>query len=115
MTLNSTRAVAELIFARFETQGFSQVSGYNRFIFNGKKSNSVIVRRENGKDATIPITAIEKGISAVRTDPQVYDDGPNSLRKHGITHINSVIWSLLHLVTVDEICGNFIDPSEAGL
>ena len=64
----------------------------------------MIVSREGGEDTRISIKKIEQGISAVRTDSTIYDGGPNKLRRHGITHISSVVWSLLHLITEAEIC-----------
>jgi uracil-DNA glycosylase len=101
--MRSTREVVDLILGRFEERGSSQVPGYKSFGFVCKTDVAVMVRRENGKEARIPISKIEQGILAVRANPSVYSDGPSKLRQHGITHVNSVVWSLLHLVNEDEI------------
>ena len=41
-------------------------------------------------------------IEAVKKDVTVYVDGPDRLREFGITHINSPVWALLHLLDFDE-------------
>lgn len=79
--------------------------GNYSFGYVGETDGAVIVSRENGKDTRIPIAKLETGVSAVRQDPQIYDEGPSWLRDYGITHINSPVWSLLHLVTKSEILG----------
>lgn len=101
--MRSTQEVAELIMRRFKAQGRSHVPGYNSFGFVQQTDRAVIVSREAGQDTRIPVSKIEQAVSAVRSDPAVYDAGPSRLREHGITHINSVLWSLLHLVSKSEI------------
>jgi len=101
--MRSDRDIVQLILQRFRTQGVSQVPGYNRFPYISETDTAVVVGRERGKDTRIPFAKLEAGVSAVRRDPQTYDGGPGRLRDHGITHINSPVWSLLHLVTLSEI------------
>lgn len=101
--MRPTKEVADLILRRFETQGWTQVQGYKRFGFIRRTDAAVIVSRENGRDTPVPVRKIEQGISAVRGDFTVYAGGPSKLRQHGITHVNSVVWSFLHLLTEAEI------------
>lgn len=98
--MSSTSDILSNILNEFRTNGFSQVTGYNRFGYIRETDSAVIVTRETGKDTRIPFVKIEQAIEAVKNDPSVYNAGPGSLRKHGITHINSPIWSLLHLVSL---------------
>lgn len=101
----TAREVREIILERFKAQGYSQVPGYNRFGFVQGTENALVVSREAGQPTRFPITKIDQAISAARSDPAVYDGGPGRLRDHGITHINSVLWSLLHLASKSEILG----------
>ena len=103
VNVRSNKDLAKLIVRRFKEKGWSRVPGYNRFGYLSETASAVIVDRESGKNTRIPIKKIEQGISAVRTDSTVYDGGPSKLRQHGITHIGSVVWSLLHLATRAEI------------
>lgn len=100
--MSSTLEILTIILNEFRSNGYSQVMGYNRFGYIIETENAVVVSRETGKDTRIPIDKIVQGIEAVKSDPSIYNSGPNSLRKHGITHINSPIWSLLHLVSLSE-------------
>ncbi|MGB3151495.1 MAG: hypothetical protein WBB27_12615 [Maribacter sp.] len=90
------------ILQRFSDLGISQVEGYNGFKYLRESNNSVFVGREQGKDTPLPFKNIIIGIKAIKSDPQVYDKGPNALREFGITHITSPIWSLLHLLSIDD-------------
>lgn len=101
--MRSDRDIVQLILQRFRTQRVSQVPGYNSFRYVRETESAVVVGRERGKDTRIPFAKLEAGVCAVRRDPQTYDQGPSRLRDHGITHITSPIWSLLHLVAMSEI------------
>ncbi|WP_343626574.1 hypothetical protein [Flavobacterium lindanitolerans] len=87
------------ILQRFSDKKISQVENYNSFSYIGETGNTVYVTREKGKDTSIPFQKILIGIDAYKENPMLYDEGPNSLRNIGITHINSPIWSLLHLLS----------------
>lgn len=100
--MSSTSDILTKILNEFRTRGFSQVQNYNRFGYIRETGSAVIVSRETGKDTNIPFSKIEQGIDAVKDDPSVYNGGPSKLRAYGITHINSPIWSLLHLVSLSE-------------
>ena len=86
-----------------ESRGFAQVAGYNRFGFVERGTSHVVISRENGKDTRIPFAKIEQAVLAVRRDPKVYSEGPSRLRTHGITHITSPLWALLHLLTLNDL------------
>ncbi|MEK7775315.1 MAG: hypothetical protein AAB305_05475 [Candidatus Zixiibacteriota bacterium] len=62
-----------------------------------------MISRERGKDTRIPFHKIADAIVAVRKDHKVYSEGPSRLRKHGLTHITSPLWALLHLLTLEEL------------
>ena len=95
--MNSDEILAKILHKFRDTQ-FSQVPGYKRFGYIRETDSVVVVSRQDGEDTRIPFSKIKQGIEAVKDDITLYDDGPNSLRKYGITHINSPIWSLLRLV-----------------
>lgn len=91
------------IVERFQKKGFAQVSGYKEFGYISKTDKALTVSREDGEDTKIPLIKIEEAINAIRSNNSVYDDGPSSLRKYGITHITSPIWALVHLLSLEEI------------
>lgn len=91
------------IIERFQKKGFAQVPGYKKFGYISKTSKTVLVSREGGEDTLIPLSKIEEAIKAIRLNNSIFDDGPSSLRKYGITHITSPIWSLVHLLSLEEI------------
>jgi hypothetical protein len=86
------------ILKQFQDKGYSQVEGYNSFGYVKETPNAVHVSRENGKDTPIPLAKLILGIEAYKSDFELYEKGPSSLRGFGITHVTSPIWSLLHLV-----------------
>jgi len=91
------------LISRLKQRGYAQVTGYNRFGFVRQADNYVVVSRENGKDTKIPYSKLAVAIEAVQKDSKVYSEGPSRLRKHGLTHITSPLWSLLHLLTLEEL------------
>ena len=90
------------ILQRLSDLGISKVDGYHGFEYLRETNNSVYVGREKGKDTSIPFNKIIMGIEAIKSDPLAYDKGPTVLRKFGITHITSPVWSLLHLLPIDD-------------
>lgn len=99
---NTERVVFELV-TRLEQQGYAQVPGYNRFGYVRQTGSYVVVSREKGKDTKIPLKKIAAAVDAVRKDSSVYTGGPSRLRRHGLTHITSPLWAILHLLTVEEL------------
>lgn len=96
------KTISEIV-SRFKQQGFTQVPSYNKFGFVQQSDNYVIVSRENGKDTKIYYKKLGEAIKAVQKDSLAYSEGPSKLRKHGLTHITSPLWSLLHLLTLEEL------------
>jgi hypothetical protein len=101
--MRSTREVVDMILSRLSEQGTAQVEGYNSFGFVRRTPSAVIVSRENGLDTPISLSRLEMAVEAVRKDPRIYDAGPSALRDHGITHVTSPLWALLHLVSKGEL------------
>jgi len=99
---SSTELVQEII-KRFREIRNSQVQGYYSFGYIRETKNAVIVSRETGQGTRIPFSKIETAIDAVRSDDSVYSEGPSALRRYGITHVNSPTWSLLHMLSLEEI------------
>jgi hypothetical protein len=103
MPKHSITQVSNDIIRRFKFKGYSQVRGYNRFEYVKRTNNALVVTRERGEDSRIPLSKLGKSIEAVRENHRIYSTGPASLRPYGITHVNSVTWSLLHLLTLEEL------------
>jgi hypothetical protein len=96
-------ALVREIVARLKEKGFAEVEGYNRFVLVRSTGSALYVLREKGTEAKVPLDKIRVGLSAIRGDHSVYTSGPNALRKYGITHVNSPVWSLVHLLSLTEI------------
>ena len=90
------------ILQRFSDMGFCKVEGYNSFQYLRETNNAVYVGRERGKDTYIAFEKVIVGIEAFKSKPSLYEEGPSALREFGITHITSPIWSLLHLLSIDD-------------
>ena len=87
------------ILQRFFDKKVSKVENYNSFGYIRETNSAVYVTREKGEDTRIPFDKILIGIEAYKENPELYDTNSNALRNFGITHINSPIWSLLHLLS----------------
>ncbi len=90
------------ILQRFSDKKSFHLKGYNRFVYVGETDKSVKVLREKGTKAIVPFQKILTGIEAYQSDPGLYDLGPVVLRDFGITHVNSPVWTLLHLLKKEE-------------
>ncbi|WP_282053364.1 hypothetical protein [Maribacter luteus] len=90
------------ILQRFSDKGFCKAPGYNKFEYLRENNNAVYIGREKGKDTRIGFEKIIVGIEAFQRNPNLYSEGPNALREFGITHVNSPVWSLLHLMTQED-------------
>lgn len=99
--MNSYILVGKIL-QRFKDKGYSKVEGYNSFGYLKESTSSVFVSRENGRDTPIPFEKIKAGIEAYKSDIVLYSKGPVELRKFGIIHITSPVWSLLHLLEPEE-------------
>ena len=101
--MRTIEEVTTAIVSRFRNIGIAQVSGYKSFTYVRETDNAVLFKRENGSEARIPIDKIREAIEVVRSNTHVYNDGPSSLANYGITHVNSPIWAMLHLIPLKEI------------
>ena len=91
------------ILQRFQDRGRAQVEGYKSFGYIRETNNAVWVSRESGKDTPVAFSKILIGIEAYQENPELYELGPNELREFGITHVNSPVWALLHLLKKEEL------------
>ena len=90
------------ILQRFSDLRLCKVEGYVSFKYLRETKNAVYVGREQGQDTRISFKKLITGIEAFKSKPGLYDEGPPSLREFGITHVNSPIWSLLHLLSPED-------------
>lgn len=95
--MNTTILLSRII-DKFIEQKVSQVEGYVPFGYLGHTDKTVTVSRKNGEDTPVSFAALTVGIEAFRAQPELYNSGPSALRKVGITHVTSPVWSLLHLL-----------------
>ena len=87
---------------RFKDKKKAQVKGYNSFGYIRETNNAVYITREDGQNTPIAFSKIVKGIDAYKKYPDLYNQGPIELRQFGITHVTSPIWSILHLLPIEE-------------
>jgi len=90
------------ILQKFKDKKISHVSNYNSFGYIKETDNAVFVTRESGNDTRLPFEKILIAIDAFKDNSELYDNGPGALRDYGITHINSPVWSILHLLSKSE-------------
>ncbi len=86
------------ILQRFEDQGYAKVDGYNRFNLVKSGETFVTVLRQKGTEAKVDFKRLLIGIDYYKENTSAYDKGPIALRRAGITHITSPVFSLLHLL-----------------
>lgn len=96
------RIILGKILQRFSDNGFCQASGYNKFEYLRENKNAVYIGREKDKDTRIGFEKLTLGIEAFQRNPSLYNEGPNALRDFGVTHVNSPVWSLLHLMKKED-------------
>ena len=85
-----------------KVRGNVQVPDHKKFGYVRETPSAIVVSREDGLDTPVYLTDILTGIEAAKSDSNVYDGGPDTLREHGITHVNSPVWALLHLVPKED-------------
>lgn len=89
------------ILKTFREKRIAQVEGYTSFGYIRETGNAVWITREKGQDTPVPYSKILMGIDAYKAEPELYNEGPGKLRAHGITHVNSPVWALLHLISLE--------------
>lgn len=97
----SIERLAERILARFRDTGLAGVPGYKQFRYGRETGKALIVVREGGQEARVPIDRLQTAIRAVVQDASIYGGGPSRLRACGVTHVMSPIWALLHLLPLE--------------
>ena len=100
--MNDNYKILQKMLEVFRSNGFAQVKGYNRFGYLRETDTAVFVSRETGKDTRVPFDKVLLGIEALQDDSNIYSAGPGSLRNYDITHQNSPIWAMLHLLPLSE-------------
>jgi hypothetical protein len=97
-----SEVLLDKILKAFREKKIAQVEGYYPFGFIRETGKAVWVTRKKGKDTPIPFIKILNGINAYIAKPELYNEGPSKLRGYGITHVNSPVWSLLHLLSISD-------------
>lgn len=100
--MRTIEKVRKELIQKFEDAGIAQVEGYNSFGFIRRTDSGFYVSREGGEYTYISNKILAQAIDAVRQDPSVYSGGPSKLRDFGITHVNSPLWAILHLMPINE-------------
>lgn len=94
--------VADVIIKRFIEKGKAQGSR-NYFGYMDSYPDGINVSREKGQDTKISKSCLIEAIEAVRKDPSIYDKGPAALRPYITKRIQSPLWALLRLASLDEL------------
>ena len=102
MKAMSTQILLGKILKRFKDLRIAQVRGYTTFEYLKETPAAVYVLRQKGTKARVPFKKMTLGIDAFKAEPSLYDEGPTALRKYGITHVTSPVWTLLHLLEKGE-------------
>jgi hypothetical protein len=93
------------ILQRFEDRGYVKIADYNRFGRVKEGASHLEVLRENNNTARVDFKKLLVAIEFYQSHPEAYDEGPSELRRAGLTHVTSPIFSLLHLLS-KEAYGN---------
>ncbi len=79
------------------------VPGYTWFEVIESNDQGLNLKRAKGTQALIRRSVLERAVQAVREDPRRYIAGPSSLRSVGITHVTSPAWSLVRLLSLNDL------------
>jgi len=90
------------ILQRFDDKKVAKVDRYSTFGYLRETNTAVYVSREKGKNSRISFTDIIKGIEAYKYNPALYNEAPVVLRNFGITRVTSPVWTLLHLLSIQD-------------
>jgi len=86
------------ILLKLKKQGYTQYENYNKFEYEEETTVAIFLKREKGTEVRISKEDLKLVIKEFIKDPKLYFGGPSSLRDLGITHVNSPVHSLLHLL-----------------
>jgi hypothetical protein len=91
------------LITRFRQRREAQVAGYDKIVFHQRVGNMLYVTRGDRSDAAVPAIRIMRAVELVRRNPQLYANGPGVSHSSGAGHITDVVWSILHLMTLEQI------------
>ncbi len=100
--MKSANEITELIISRYIEIGVAQ-GAKNRFIFIEAVSDGICIKRESGTFWPIKKEQIVRAVEAVRHDPTIYGAGPTKLKPYINERVQSPLWAMLHLLSLDEI------------
>ncbi|MCB9197533.1 MAG: AAA family ATPase [Flavobacteriales bacterium] len=92
-----TETILNKIITQLKLQGKAK-GRQNNFLLKSVEQSKIVLERANGNDVDIPFSTLKKAIQACVNDAAFYDGGLNAIEEIGITHIQSPVWALLHLV-----------------
>jgi hypothetical protein len=90
------------ILQRFKDNKIARVEGYFEFGYIRETEKTVYVTREKGKDTPIPFKKILEGIEVYKSNPELYNSNPTSLRAYNLKFTTSPIFALLHLLNEND-------------
>lgn len=102
--MKSTNEITELIIRRYIDIGVAQ-GARNRFILIKVVLDGIYIKRESGTIWPIKKEQIVRAVEAVRQDPTIYGAGPAELKPYINERVQSPLWAMLHLLSLDEIIG----------
>jgi hypothetical protein len=89
--------------ARFRQRREAHVAGYDKITFHQRVGNILYVTRGNRNDDAVPAIRIMRAVELVRRNPKLYANGPGVSHTSGAGHITDVVWSILHLMTLEQL------------
>lgn len=96
--MNPTASIIDRIVMEAARRGEFPGRSEAVFRFEGSTASAVLVSRRNGNMVRVPRATLAMVAGAYASDPFAYARGPGSLRVYGVTHINSPVWALVHLL-----------------
>jgi hypothetical protein len=102
-TVQKTITITKDLVTRFRVRREAQVAGYDKIVFHQRVGNMLYVTRGDRSDAAIPAIRIMRAVELVRRNPQLYANGPGISHSSGAGHISDVVWSILHLMTLEQL------------
>ena len=100
--MRKSEEVASLIIRLFAEKGVAQ-GKQNGFKFAGATPNGAHVLRDSGAIWTIKKEQIVRAVEAVRQEPAIYDAGPARLKPYINERVQSPLWAMLRLLSLDKI------------
>lgn len=102
--MKSANEITELIISRYKDIRFAQ-GARNRFELIKVELERIHIKRKKGTIWPIKKEQIVRAVEAVRQDPTIYGAGPAKLKPYINERVQSPLWAMLHLLSLDEIIG----------